>query len=815
MDDLVRDLSHALRQLRRQPGFAAVAVVTLALGIGAATSIFSVMSAVLLEPLPYEAPDRVVAVWNTFDEGKLDLSEQELATYRAEAKSLAGVRAFLFGDVNLTDEGRPDRVRAAAVEPGLLEILGVQPALGRDFAPEDGVEGAAGVAMLSHGLWLRRFGADPGVVGRSVRVDGEAATVVGVLPEDFTMPLDFTDPTVEILVPLALPPSPDPRNLHYLSAVGRVAPGATLGGARSELALGARRMKERLGDRLPDPFSATAVPLSEELSGPVRSQLFMLFGAVGILVLVASANVTNLQLARGHARRRELAIRSSLGAGRGRLVRQLLVESTTLSVAGGVLGVGLAAWGTRALLQLVPSGLPRADAVGMDLRVLGFALGISLLVGIVSGLAPALRLSERGPGEALRQEGGRAGSLGGRRGHRFLRGLVVAEIALTVVLSVGSGLLLRSLVNLNAESSGLAHERALTFGVEPPAAAYPGKEETNRFFRELRDSLAALPGVRAVGASTQLPLASDPPDWGVRIRGRGPDGLGEKGPAPDWHATVPGWFEAMGIPVLEGRTLEDRDVADGRPVVVVSAEMARRHWPGASPVGGRIRLTTDVDTVWRTVVGVVGDVHYRSLDREPEPVMYLPQGQFPATADFVVRTLFVSVATDGDPSGVAALVRRTVAGVDPGVPLTDLRPFSEVRASSTAGRRFQMVVLTIFAALALVLVVGGVYGVTAYVVSRRRGEMGLRMALGATPAGVTRLVLGDGARTAAMGLGAGVLGAAALVGIVRSRLYGVEPLDPVTFVAVCALLGLVTIGATWVPARAAASVDPMRVLERE
>lgn len=815
MDDLTRDLSHALRQLRRQPGFAAVAVVTLALGIGAATSIFSVLSAVILKPLPYEEPDRVVAVWNTFDEGKLDLSEQELETYRAAAATLAGMRAFVFGDVNLTDGGRPDRVRAAAVEPGLLEVLGARPALGRGFAPEEGVEGAEAVALLGHGLWRRRFGADRGVVGRTLRVDGEPYTVVGVLPEDFRMPLDFTDPAAEVLVPLALSPRPDPRNLHYLSAVGRLAPGATLGQARAELALGARRMKERLGDRLPERFSATAVPIREELTGPVRSELYLLLGAVGILLLVACVNVTNLQLARGHARRRELAVRSSLGADRGRLIRQLLVESAALSVAGGVLGVGIAAWGTRALLELVPAGLPRADAVGVDLGVLGFALGVSLLTGVLSGLAPALRLSEGGPGEALREEGGRSSALGGPRGHRFLRGLLVAEVALTVVLTVGAGLLVRSLANLDAASSGLVRERSLTFGVEPPAASYPGKAETDRFFRELRDSLEALPGVLAVGASSQLPLASDPPDWGVRIRGRGPDGLGEKGPAPDWHATVPGWFAAMGVPILEGRGLEDRDLVDGRPVVVISAEMARRHWPETSPLGARIRLTTDVDTVWRTVVGVAGDVHYRSLDREPEPVMYLPQGQFPATADFVVRSLVVTVATEGDPSELAALVRRTAASVDPDLPLTDLRSFSEVRAASTAGRRFQMVVLAIFAAIALVLVVGGVYGVTAYVVSRRRGEMGLRMALGATPAAVVRLVLGDGVRTTALGLGIGVAGAAAIVGLVRSRLYGVEPLDPITFAAVCALLGLVTIGATWIPARAAASVDPMKVLERE
>ncbi len=814
MNDLIHDLRYALRQLRREPGFTAVAVLTLALGIGATTAIFSVVHGILIRPLPYPEPDRVVSVWNTYEEGRLTLSEREFVAYRAVDDVFEGVGTYQFGSVNLTGgEGEAERVRSASVTYDLLPLLGVSPLLGRHAAPEAESPGGPSVVVLAEGLWRRRYGGDPEILGRMIQVDGAPSTVIGVLPERFRLPLDYGGPSARAYFPAPVPIEPDPRNIHFLNGLARLRGDVEPARARAAVAAAAARVKEELGDRLPEAFSATVVPAREEVVGDVRTSVLLLLGAVGLLLLIACANVANLFLARGDARERELAVRRALGADRPRLVRQLLTESLVLAALGGGLGALLALWGTPVLRTLAPPGIPRLDEVGADLAVLGFALAATLATGLLFGVLPSLRAARRDPRGVLGR-GGR-GSAGDRAGRRLRRGLVVAEIGLATTLAVAAGLLARSFLELRGEEAGFRAERVLAFQVEPPAADYPDVDAVRAFYDRLLEALASAPGIASAGATTNLPLASDPGDWGVRIRGRGPEGLGERGPAPDWHVATPGYFGSLGIPVLSGRGFDRRDRADGRQVVVISRAFADRWWPDGEALGAQLRMTTDIDTIWRTVVGIVGDVRQRGLDAAPRPAMYLPHAQFPNSSPATVRSLDVVVRTTGNPAAAADVVRREVRALDRNVPVAALRTMEEVRSAATAEARFRGALFGSFAGLALLLVVVGTYGVTAYLVGRRRREMGIRLALGSTPGGLRRLVLREGLRLGGAGALLGIASAAAVSRALGGLLYGVSPTDPVTFLAVPTLLAGVAVLATLVPARRAARTEPMAILREE
>lgn len=814
MTSLFQDLRFAVRQFRRNPGFAAVAVLTLALGIGANTAVFTVVSQVLLRPLPYAEEERVVTVWNTHVDGQLGLSEQEFLEYDRLEDRFASLGAYAFGSLNLAGEGEAERLPAVFVSAGVFPSVGTPLSAGRAFQPEEDVPGAAPVVLLSESLWERRFGRDPALLGRTVALDGTARTVIGILPSGFRLPGGFSGPAPDAVAPLALDrAAPDARNIHYLNAVGRLADGVTVGQARAALDAAAGRVAGRLGT-LPESFSATAIPVREDVVGSARPALLILLGAVGLVLLVACVNIANLLLARSDARMRELAVRVSLGAGRRRLVRQLLTETAVLAAAGGGAGLGLGLLGAGALVSLGPPGIPRLDGVSVEPAVFAFCLLATALTALAVGLLPATRVSREEPVEALK---GIRGSTSGSGGARLRRGLVTAQVAFAAALAIGAGLLVRSFVELRAVDPGFDDARTLTLEVSLPSSSYPDAPSTRRYFDLLRAEVEALPGVEAAGGTTSLPLASSIGDWGVRIRGRGPEGLGERGPAPDWMVVTEGYFDAMGIPVVWGRTFDRRDAPGGAQTVVISEAFAARHWPDGEASGAQLRMTTNIDTLWRTVVGIVGDVRQTSLEEEPRPTMYLPHSQFPSTTgDVVIGSLDLAVrARLDEASGIVGAVRRAASEIDPSVPVANVRTMREVTREATATQSFQGILLGGFAVLALALVLVGVYGVTAYLVARRTREIGIRIALGASPGGVRSLVLREGLTVTAAGLAIGLAGAWALARALEGLLYGVTARDPLTFIAVPLLLGATALVAAAIPAARAARVDPLEALRQE
>ncbi len=813
LDGVLQDVRFAGRQMRRNPGFAAVAIATLALGIGANTAVFSVVSGVLMRPLPYVDEERIVSVWNSHVEGPLGLSEQEFLEYR-QLQQFDALGVYTAGSLALSGDGEAERLQAIFADAATLEAVGSPAIAGRVFSRSEDAPGVERVVMISESLWKRRFARDPEVVGRRLTLNGLSRTVVGVLPPGFRLPGGFTGSAPDVIAPLALDvAAPDTRNIHYLSSIGRLADGVTVDQASASLAAAATRMKDRLGT-LPETFSARAVPIRTEVVGSVRTALLVLLGAVGLVLLVACVNLANLLLARSDARVREMAVRTSLGAGNRRLARQLCTETGVLALAGGAVGLAAGLAGARGLALLSPPGIPKLEGATVDPRVFTFCLLATLFTAVVVGLFPALRILGRDPGDTLR---GARGSAGGRDGARARRGLVTAQVALATVLAIGAGLLARSLAELRGVDPGFDTSGVLTFQVSLPSAEYPGADDARSYYERLESELTALPGVQSVGATTSLPLADGVGDWGVRIRGRGPDGLGEQGPAPDWMVVTPGYFDAMGIPVRAGRVYDRTDVPDGFQTVVISEQFARRHWPDADAVGAQIRMSTNIDTLWRTVVGVVADVHQTSLEESPRPAMYLPHAQFPSTtADIVVGQMTVALRTTlGAPAPIASAARSIAGELDPNVPIANLRTLRQVTVDATATRIFQGLLFGGFAALALILVVVGVYGVTSYLVARRTREIGIRIALGASPGGVRAMVIREGATMTAIGLAIGLSGAWFLSRLLAGILYGVTARDPLTFLTVPVVLALTVLLSASVPATRAAKVDPQEALRAE
>ncbi|HVE77723.1 MAG TPA: ABC transporter permease [Gemmatimonadaceae bacterium] len=820
MDTLLQDLRFGLRSLLRSPGFTTVAVVALALGIGATSAIFSIVNGVVLRPLPYAHADRAAQIWSRWPGyDKTWLSGPEIEDYR-RLPVFDSFGAWFQGNASLTGDGEPERVRAAFIERSVLPTLGAQPMLGRNFTAEEDTPDtlASRVAIIGHGLWRRRYAGDPAIVGKTIQVGLRPFTVVGVMPDEFRLPNDFVGEPIQMYMPAGLPPNPAPdtRGNHGAYGVARFAAGVTAERAQAAMAAFVKEMRRQYSDNYDENFEVLVVPVREEVSGKIRPALLIMLGAVGLVLLIACANVANLLLARAEARHKELAIRTALGAGRGRLVRQMLTESVLLAGAGAALGLLLAFWGTRALLAFSPPNIPRLDAVGVDGRVVAFTLAVAVLTALIFGLAPALQASGTDVHDTLK-EGGRGASAGVRR-QRVRRTLVVAEVALAMVLVVGAGLLIKSFARLMGIDAGVRKENVLTMELSLPGAKYP-QPQSRRFYAELQRRVTALPGVVSAGLIREMPFANDIGDWGVRIVGRslGP-GHQQMGPA-DWQVATPGYFEAMGIPLRRGRYLDASDVEQGLQTVVINEKMAATFWPNEDPIGRQIVLGGGgggPDSLPRTVVGIVADVKHRGLDSEAKTQMFLPHAQFPRTGPQpLINRMSLVVRTRGNPLTLTSAVRGEIRALDPEIPVSRVKSLEQVLATSASVRKLNVMLLGIFAGVALLLAAVGIYGVMAYTVTQRTKELGVRMALGATAHEVQGLMLRQGMTLVVVGAVVGIVAAGALGGVLRSLLFGVSSTDVSTYVVVTAVLAAVAAVATFVPARRATKVDPVVALRAE
>ncbi|MGH9937775.1 MAG: ABC transporter permease [Blastocatellia bacterium] len=818
MQTLIQDLRYGARMLLKKPGFTLIAVLTLALGIGAVTTIFSVVDAVLLRPLPYKEPERIALVQQHMPKLGLyfgGVSAPEMLDYIAGNESFAEMAGYGIVNLNLTSEREPRRIDVARVSHSLFPLLGVTPLLGRGFSAEEDEVGRNRVVALSEGLWRNHFGADPKIIGRVVRLDEAPYTVVGVMPARLRFPPtrgSFAN-AVELWTPLALTDDEKRarRRDSNFNLMGRLKPGLEIEQAQTNIAAVAARVERQYPDIYQGSarIAATAIGLTAATTQKVRLIALMLFGAVGLVLLIACANIANLQLARAAGRRKEVAIRSALGASGWRIVRQALTESLLLALIGGVVGLLLAVWASDLIVRFGPENVPRLNEVSLDPQiapgVLGFTLLITLLTGVLFGLAPALQSARVSLIEAL-NESGRASGAGGREDSRLRNALVILETALAVVLLVGAGLLINSFVRLLRTPPGFNPEGVIVARTTLPAARYPEAERGKAVYRQALERIATLPGVQQVSVASTLPLASD---WqiGVRIEGGGES---------EYYMPYGSWvsndhFRAMGIPLKSGRAFTDEDRADTTPVVVINETMARRSWPGQDAIGKRIRWGGWNPQGWLTIVGVVADVKFSSLEAESPPTVYMPVFQIPR----IRRDAIFIARTTADPVSLAAAMRREIGAVDADLPVYDIRTMNQVIAESVAQRRFTMSLLTIFAVTALSLAAIGLYGVLSYAVTQRTKEIGIRMALGGSRRDVLRLVVGQGMKMALIGALAGLIASFALTRLMKNLLFGVSASDPLTFVAVALLLTVVALVACWIPARRATKVDPMVALRCE
>ena len=830
MSALSQEFRYGSRVLARNPLATLVMILTLALAIGANTAMFSVVYGVLLRPLPYPKPDRIVSVSEVAPDGhRMNFADPNFDDLRASNRSLIGMAEYESITVTVVAGAEAARVGSAAVSRDFFRVMGVAPMLGREFVPEELHPGAAPVALVSHGYWRQRLGNSADLASFKLKIEDKVYSVVGVLPPGFSFPDD-----TEVWVPRDLFEHLPSRTAHNWEVVARLRDNATLAEARSDLSSIAHHLKQQFGSDI-NLTDARVEPLRESVTASVRPALLMLLGAVGFLLLVGCANVANLMLTRAAARERELAIRTALGAGRGRLLRQFLAESLLVSLAAGSLGVLAALWGVNALVVLAPQNLPRLAEVSVNLPVLAFALGVSIVVAMGLGVLTALRATSGDPQGALAE--GSRGHAGSLRSQRLGRLLVAWQLAITLVLLVGAGLLGRSLLRVLSIDPGYRINNVVTMELEMPAATTPadrsrtaiglgggfaGERGAANFVNALFERLRAIPGVEQVGGSTVLPLASTfHPDGAFLLLDRKPvitkpedaDRLFQTAPTghADFCAASEGYFRALGIPLLRGRLFSDRDVADAPHVAVISESLARATWPNQDPVGRTIEFgNMDGDLRLLTVVGIVGDVRDQSLERPPAPTVYVNYRQrLRGGSDFSVV-----LQTGGDTSATVAAARNIVRELDPEA-VPRFRTFQQVFATSVATRRFNLTLVGVFAATALVLALAGIYGVTAYWVEQRTREIGVRMALGAVPGDVLRLVLAHGLGTVVAGVAFGLAGSFALTRAMQSLLFGVSPFDPITFLGVAFLLAAVALLASYIPARRATRIDPMVALRYE
>ncbi|HEV2915195.1 MAG TPA: ABC transporter permease [Pyrinomonadaceae bacterium] len=816
MGTILQDLRYGVRMLIKSRAFTLVAVLALALGIGANTAIFSVVNAVLLRKLPYAQPERVVRIWGTNTQQSVprgegdyydfNISTNDFADWRASNHVFESIAVFSsLGSVTLTGRDEPVRLRCPVVSADFFKVLGVQPALGRFFLPEEEQQGKHRAVVLSYGTWQGRFNADPNIVGQTLVLSGNSYTVVGVAPKEFEHPRPNPTAEPEMWRPLALQLEPGERNNHWLHAIARLKPGVTTEQAQAEMNL----INGQLERQYPDSNTGRGVRLSslhESMVGNIRSALSVLFGAVGFVLLIACANVANLLLARSSTRQREMAIRTALGASRLRVIRQLLTESVLLSVLGGALGLLIALWATDLLIGLSGGEIPRLSAISIDARMLGFTAAVSLLTGIIFGLAPALEASRPDLNVSLK-EGGRVAT--GRGRQRFRQALIVSEVALSLVLLIGAGLMMKSFWRLQHVNLGFNPENLLTMYVSLPQTRYPEQSQAALVQQRIVERISALPGVASAASVSILPLSGGNSCDGVMIEGR-PAATASDVPCVEVRSISPDYFRTMGVPLVRGRALNDHDTSDAPAVVVVNESLVRRLFPGEDPLGRRINHSApDKPQVWREIVGVVGDIRHFGPDAEARPEFYEPQLQAPNWGTGLV------VRASGDLTNLAAAVRGEVRALDPDLPVYNLKSMEELVSETVAQPRFRTLLLAIFAAVALLLSATGLYGVMNYWVTQRTREIGVRMALGAQARDVLRMVVGQGMILAAIGVAVGLVAAFGLTRLINSLLFNVSATDPLTFACVALALCVVAFLASYLPARRATKVDPMVALRYE
>lgn len=810
MGTFSQDIRYGLRMLRKSPGFTAVAVITLALGIGANTAIFSVVNAALLRPLPYKDSSRLVLLWSRDLTGSSDrdqVSFTDIEEYRRQNHTLENIVAF--GDWNavFSDPGTPERIPGMMVADGYFSLMGVQPMLGRAFLPEEQIDGKDQVVILGYGLWQRRFAGDPGIVGKQITLSARPYTVVGVMPKDFAfLPASLVDGPAQFYRPVAEKYDRIEARSRHLRAIARLKPGVSIDKARADLNV----INGALAKQFPSDYATEGVrvvSLQDDVTRNLRLALLVLLGAVGLFLLIACANVANLLLAHATARQREMAVRLALGATRTRLVCQSLTESLLLAIAGGGCALLAAGWGTDLISAMGSKVIPQLLAVRTDLRVLIFTMAVSVLTGLLFGMFPALHLSGLSVNDALKE-----GSRGSQGIHsRFRKGLAISEIALALMLLAGAGLLLRTFVKVSGVDPGFNSKNVLTMNIGLPSLTYPfATLKPVQFYRELTDRLSRLPGVQSAAGVGVLPLGGDFDTVGTTVEGTN-YGPGEE-PYPERYVVTPNYFDVMEIKLVRGRFLSEADNEQAPLTVVVSETAAQRWWPNADPIGRHLRLpgyTREMDQVWRTVVGVVKDVKQVGLDAPHTMQVYVPQAQ--------QRNGFMAlvVRTQSDPLNYAAEVRRQISAMDKNLAVSDIASMDQILSASVAPRRFSTILLGLFAGLGLLLASVGVYGILSYSVAQRTQEIGIRMALGAARKDVFSLVVGQGLKLVLIGMFAGVLGTLLLARLMGSLLFGISPSDPVTFACVAAMLGGVAFLASYLPARRAAKVDPMVALRYE
>ena len=802
-----QDLRYGFRTLLRNPGFCAVAILALALGIGPNTAIFTMVNAVLLKPLPVPEPDRVVMIWGTLLKsgfGQLPVSAADYLEWKQQARSFDQMSAAFaipeYG-LNVSGAGDPERVPAALASKEFLPALGIKPIVGRNFLPEEDRPGGPPAVLIGNALWQRRFHSDPAAIGRTLTVDGIPRTVVGVVPHELGEMV-----AADLWLPTAINPNDAERRNHNYGIVAHLKPGVTVAQARAEMIVIAQRL-ERAYPASNTGWGITLFPMAEMFTGRIRPVLLILLGAVGLLLLIACANLANLLLARAATREKEIAIRGALGAGRPRIIRQLLTESFVLALAGGALGLVLAAWGVRLLRSVVPDMFPMLQHMSVDVPVLAFTFGISILTGLLFGLVPAWRSSRTDLNTTLKEAAGRSESSGGS--HRIRGFLLASEVALAVLLSVSAGLLLRSFVRVTEVNAGVRTANILTMNVSLPEVKYDTELKRATFYKNLIERLDTLPGVRSAGAVVFLPLRVSILSFRIWvnsfvIEGRPPVPQDQQ-PQADYRPATPGYFNTMGIALRQGRLFDQHDDQDAKRVVLVNEAMVRKHFAHENPLGQHIVMGKPME-----IVGVVADAKLYGLDAPVEPAVYVPHAQHSGES-----SMAVVVRTEGDPAAIASAVRREILKLDPEQPISNVRTMDKVLSDSLMLRRVSMLLLTVFASLALTLATVGIYGLTAYSVSRRTHEIGLRVALGASQSQILRLVVGRGLVTSLIGAAIGVGAALMLTRGLSGMLYGVTTTDPLVFAGVPLLLIAVSALASYVPARKATRIDPLAALRYE
>jgi putative ABC transport system permease protein len=803
MENLIQDLRFGLRLLRKNPGFTAVAVFTLALSIGANAAIFDVVNGVLLKPLPYKDPDRIVRVFERHPRvPKFPISPANFLDYRERNEVFDGFATFTRRDLDLSLGEKPERLAGMSVSNGFFHLLGFEPELGRAFLPADEIKGNEHVAIISHALWERSFGKDTAIVGAPITLSGMSFTIVGVMgPGLQHVGGDYRSlphgGAVDVWSPLTM--DPRVRTSHFLNAIARIKPGINLEQAEAQMNVIATQLEEQHPED--KDWRIQLVPLRDEIVGGAQTMLLILFGAAGFVLLIACVNIASLLLATATARQKEVAVRTALGAGRFRLIRQMLTESLLIAALGGIAGLLVAKWGIAALVAFGPKQIPRLHMISLDWRTFAFTLTAALLTGALFGLAPALQISRVNLNESLK-EGGR-GASGGSRHHRLRGLLVIAEVSLAFVLLIGAGLLMRTFFYLQKVDPGFNPENVITASIDLPRSRYANAKEASTFYRELLARLAALPGVKSAGGTSDLPWTGYDENTSFGIEGR--QFSDDESPSAQYHFATPEYFTTLAIPLVAGRFFTDADDADAPRVIVINKSMADRYFAGEDAVGKRVRLWGET----RAIAGIVGDLKDSPGELRAKSGFFFPIAQQAQT------DLVIAMRTQGDPLSMVAAMRSELAALDRDLPLSDIKTLDQVASAAVARTRFTLLLLSVFAGVALLLAAIGIYGVMSYAVTQRTHEIGIRVALGAQRRDVVGMVARQGLTLALTGMAAGLTAALILTRVMSSLLFGVSATDPITFAAIAGLLMIVALGACFVPARRAMKMDPMAALRHE